>query len=119
MLQSCYWPGWDNGPMDTAALELSDNPARSRYEARTGGEVVGFAEYRLLTGAVMFTHTEVSEAAEGQGIGSKLVRYALEDVRSKGLYAIPMCPFVSAFIQRHREEYIGLVNPPHRRIFGL
>lgn len=105
--------------MDTAALELSDNPAQSRYEARVGGKVVGFAEYRPLSGAVMFTHTEVDESAEGQGIGSKLIRHALDDVRSRGLYAIPMCPFVSAFIQRHREEYIGLVNPPHRRIFGL
>lgn len=105
--------------METATLELSDNPARSRYEAHLGGKVVGFAEYRALTGAIMFTHTEVDEAMEGQGIGSRLVRFALEDVRSRGLYAIPMCPFIKVFIQRHRDEYLELVNPSHRKMFGL
>lgn len=105
--------------MVEATLELSNNPARSRYEARLEGKVVGFAQYRPLTGAIMFTHTEVDEAMEGRGVGSRLLRYALDDVRSRGLFAIPMCPFVKAFIQRHLEEYIELVNPPHRRIFGL
>jgi predicted GNAT family acetyltransferase len=103
----------------TATLELSDNPARSRYEARLDGKVVGFAEYRPLTGAVMFTHTEVDEAMEGRGVGSKLVRHALDDMRLRGLSVIPMCPFVKAFIRRHLEEYIELVSPSYRRIFAL
>lgn len=100
-------------------LELENDTADHRYRAKQGGKVVAFAEYRPVTGAIMFTHTEVSEEMEGQGVASKLIRYALDDVRRQNLLVIPMCPFVSAFIGRHHEEYIDLVNPQHRRMFGL
>jgi uncharacterized protein len=40
------------------------------------GVVVAFAEYRPAATARMFTHTEVSESLEGQGVGSALVRFA-------------------------------------------
>jgi predicted GNAT family acetyltransferase len=105
--------------METPALTLHNNLERQRYEAKEGTEVVAFAEYRPVANAVMFTHTEVDEKREGQGIGSRLIRFALEEVRAKGQSAIPMCPFVAAFIQRHLDEYLELVHPAHRRIFGL
>lgn len=100
-------------------LRVEDDPINQRYAAKLGGKVVGYAEYRPITGAVMFTHTEVDEDMEGQGVGSKLVRAALEDVKARGLMVIPMCPFVAAFIQRHKGEYVDLVHPAHRGIFGL
>lgn len=100
-------------------LELRNNLPQQRYEALLGNQVVAFAEYRPITGALMFTHTEVNENVEGQGIGSQLVRFALQDTQQQNLMAIPMCPFVAAFIQRNLEEFIGLVHPMHRRIFGL
>ncbi|HEU4740521.1 MAG TPA: GNAT family N-acetyltransferase [Meiothermus sp.] len=80
-------------------LLIEDNAALQRYEARLDGKVVAYAEYRSISGAVMFTHTEVDEDMEGKGLGSKLIREALEDVKSKGPMAIFMCPFVAAFIR--------------------
>lgn len=100
-------------------LFISDHPEAQRYEAKLNGQVVAFSEYRLVSGAVMFTHTEVEEDLEGRGVGSQLVRWALEDVKARGLLVVPMCPFVAAFIQRNLEEYIGLVHPAHRKVFGL
>jgi predicted GNAT family acetyltransferase len=105
--------------METPALTLHNNPERQRYEAKEGPEVVAFAEYRAVANAVMFTHTEVDEKREGQGIGSKLIRFALEEVRAREQSVIPMCPFVAAYIQRHLDEYLELVHPAHRQIFGL
>ncbi|MCX7783189.1 MAG: N-acetyltransferase [Meiothermus sp.] len=105
--------------METSPWSLRNNLESRRYEARKGSEVVAFAEYSLVANAVMFTHTEVDEKLEGQGIGSRLIRFALEDVRAKGQSTIPMCPFVAAFIQRHLDDYLELVHPAHRRIFGL
>lgn len=105
--------------METSPLSLHNNLERKRYEARRGTEVVAFAEYRPVANAVMFTHTEVDKKLGGQGIGSQLIRFALEDVRAKGQNAIPMCPFVAAFIQRHLIDYLELVHPAHRRNFGL
>lgn len=47
------------------------------------------------------THTEVGDDFEGRGVGSALVRGALDDVRRNGLSVQPLCPFVKSWIQRH------------------
>jgi predicted GNAT family acetyltransferase len=91
-------------------LTVSDNPVEHRYEARDGdGTVLGFSAYRRHGDVVVFTHTEVDEAAEGQGVGSTLVRGALDDVRAAGLRIRPLCPFVKAYVDGH-PEYADLVD---------
>lgn len=95
---------------------LADNPAAHRFELRSGGMVAAYAEYNLLKGALMFTHTEVQPAFEGRGFGSKLAAFALDEVRKRGLHAIPMCPFIAAYIRRH-PEYLDLVTEESRRAF--
>ncbi|WP_367128924.1 GNAT family N-acetyltransferase [Saccharothrix sp. HUAS TT1] len=82
-------------------VSVSDHPERSRYEVSLDGELGGFAEYVLADGVVTFTHTEV--AVEGKGLGSALVRHALEDVRAKGLAVVPQCPFVRGYLDKHPE----------------
>ena len=87
------------------AVSVSDNPEQSRYEVLLDGELGGFAEYTSADGVVTFTHTEV--AIEGKGLGSKLVRQALEDVRAKGLTIVAECPFVSGYLEKHPELRTG------------
>lgn len=100
------------------ATEISDNPDESRYEAVVDGALAGFAVYRLQPGTIAFVHTEIEGELEGQGIGSTLVREALEDVRRRGLAVLPYCPFVRSFIADHR-EFVDLVPAPRRDEFGL
>lgn len=90
------------------ATEVKDVPERRRYEITTDGEAAGHAEYILTDTLITFTHTEVDPAFEGRGIGSALVRAALDDARSRGLSVLPMCPFVKSWIERHR-DYTDLV----------
>jgi len=91
-------------------VEVVDNPDQHRYEARDAdGTVLGFSRYRLTGDTVVFTHTEVDPATEGQGVGSQLVRGALDDVRRRGLQMVPQCPFVKAYVDRH-PEYESLIN---------
>ncbi|HYW17356.1 MAG TPA: GNAT family N-acetyltransferase [Allosphingosinicella sp.] len=82
--------------------EVRNNEAASQYELEVEGQLA-LAAYRLGDGRVTFTHTEVPDALEGQGIGSKLVAAALEDVRTKGLKVIPACAFVKHYIEKHPE----------------
>lgn len=89
-------------------LQVADNPDAQRFEARLGGRVVGFSEYRRVADRVVFLHTEVEPQVEGQGIGSRLVAGALDDVRGRGLHVTPRCPFVADFIERH-PDYQDLV----------
>ena len=83
------------------APHVADNPAEQRYEIAVDGTVMGFAAYQRTAELVVFTHTEIDPAAEGQGLGGKLVRAALDDVRGQGLRVLPVCPFVQEWIRRH------------------
>jgi uncharacterized protein len=95
---------------DAPTIRVADNPDEQRYEVIVDGALGGFAQYRLLPGRIVFTHTEVDDAYEGHGVGSTLVRTALDDVRSRGLQVTPLCPFVRAYIEQH-PEYQDLVAP--------
>jgi hypothetical protein len=106
--------------VDTAleTLTIEDNQAAGQYEAKLDGKVVAFADYRPIGQSIMFTHTEVDEKLEGKGVGGKLIQFALDDTKAKHMTAIPMCPFVKLYIQRHK-EYIDVVHPAHRHVFGM
>jgi predicted GNAT family acetyltransferase len=91
------------------ATEVVHNEALRRYEAHVDGALAGFAEYQLTDELIVFTHTEVDPAYEGQGVGSAIARSALDDVRDAGARRVlPLCPFVSGWIARH-PDYRPLV----------
>jgi uncharacterized protein len=98
--------------------EVADAPDRDRYELSVDGEVVRYSSYRARPGLIAFVHTEVDERFEGRGLGDRLIRLALEDARARGLAVLPFCPFVKAFIERHR-EFEALVPDIYREQFGL
>jgi predicted GNAT family acetyltransferase len=89
-------------------ISVTDDPPADRYEIRLGGERVGFVTYRLQPGVITFLHTEVDPSHEGEGLGSRLVRETLDDVRARSLTVHPVCSFVAEFIERHA-EYADLV----------
>lgn len=90
-------------------IDVTDLPDQHRFEARdSDGTVLGVAEYRREPGLVVFTHTEVDPRLEGHGVGSTLVREALDAVRASGDRIDPQCPFVKAFVADH-PEYADLV----------
>jgi predicted GNAT family acetyltransferase len=97
---------------------VADNPSERRYEARVGDELAGFAQYHAQPGQISFTHTEVDDRFEGQGVGSRLASFALEDARRRGLAVLPFCPFINGYIKRH-PEYAELVPEERRAGFGL
>ncbi|MDO8308750.1 MAG: GNAT family N-acetyltransferase [Actinomycetota bacterium] len=81
-----------------------------RYEATVDGIPAGYAQFELTDDLVVFTHTEVDPAFEGQGVGSALAGFALDDVRATGDRNVrPVCPFIAGWIQRH-PEYAGIVT---------
>ncbi len=98
---------------------VSDVPAKHRYEITVGGEVAGYAQYRdPRPGVRTFTHTVVHDRFQGRGVAAELVGAALDDARARGLAVEPFCPYVRAFIAKHR-EYVDLVPEDERERFGL
>jgi predicted GNAT family acetyltransferase len=92
---------------------VRDNPEENRYEIRDGDRVLGLAAYERRGDTTVFTHTEVDPDAGQDGLGSTLVRAALDDVRGKGGSVVPRCSFVRGWIERH-QDYADLVASPDR-----
>ena len=96
------------------ALAITLNEPEHRYEAHVDGGLAGFAVFSMRGDRIVFTHTEVDDRFEGQGVGSKLARHALDDVRERGsLRVVPQCPFIRSWIEKH-PEYADLVSGEER-----
>ena len=93
------------------AIDVHDDRDASQYVAEIDGDRAGFAEYRLANDLIVFSHTEVDPRFEGQGIGSALARFGLDDARRRGLSVITVCPFVRDWMARH-PDYQDLAYRP-------
>ncbi len=86
--------------------EVYHNIEQKRFEIRLGDE---FAEltYELQgENTLVLLHTGVPPAWEGRGIGSRLVKAALEYAREHHYQIVPVCSFVVAYLRRHPEYHL-------------
>jgi predicted GNAT family acetyltransferase len=86
---------------------VRDVGAANRFELEVDG-VTAFAAYSRHGDRITFTHTEVPASLAGRGIGSTLVRGALDAARAEGTRVVPACSFVRHFIETH-SEYRDLI----------
>ena len=105
-------------PETSQTRVVRDNSDKHRFEIDLGDGTFAIAEYTLPAGKIMFTHTEVPEAHEGQGIGTVLIEHALASARERGLKVIPICPFFAAYMKKHAEVQ-DLLDPAWRTTIGL
>jgi len=87
---------------------ISNNTALHRFELAVDGHIAA-TYYERGDGIITFVHTEVPPELGGQGIGSRLVKGALDQVRADGLKVIAQCPFVKAWIDKHA-DYADLLK---------
>lgn len=87
---------------------IRNNTDKNRYELSVDGHLAA-TYYRLADGVITFIHTEVPDALAGRGVGSKLIKGALDQVRAAGLKVVPQCPFVRAYIEKH-PDYADLLK---------
>ena len=116
-------------------LRVIDRPAELAYRLYVGEREAGELRYARQGDRLVLVHTEVdrslgrqglagaaialglTEPLDGdgligrQGLGSELVRAALDDIRTRGLEIVPRCPFVRRYLERH-PEYADLVADP-------
>jgi predicted GNAT family acetyltransferase len=85
-----------------------NNTAKHRYELTVEGHLAA-TYYKLADGVITFVHTEVPPELGGKGVGSKLVKGALDQVRADGLKVIAECEFVKGWIGKH-PDYADLLK---------
>ena len=89
-------------------LRVVNRPAELAYRLYAGEREAGELRYGMQGGRLVLYHTEVDRSLGRSGLGSALVRGALDDVRRRGLEIVPQCPFVRRWLERH-PEYADLV----------
>ena len=88
--------------------DVVNNEAHQRFELTIEGHLAA-TYYKLSDGVITFVHTDVPPELGGKGVGSALVKGALDQVRAAGLKVIAQCPFVKAYIDKHT-EYADLLK---------
>ncbi len=86
---------------------LINNIAESQYEFDIGDEKA-LLKYIQQGKALALVHTEVPPDLENEGIAHQLVQKSLDDIRAKGEKIVPICSYVTAFIERN-PEYNDLI----------
>ena len=76
-------------------------PDQQRFTLPT--KPVSVLDYTLSGGRVVFTHTGVPPAYQGQGLAARLVEAGLQWAQGQGLKVVPACSYVHVYIQRHPE----------------
>lgn len=83
-------------------LKVENNEAESRFEINLDGATALIA-YKKRGAIYNLYHTEVPPQFAGKGVGSALANGTLERIKAEDAKIIPSCPFVSAYLKRHRE----------------
>jgi len=88
-------------------VTISDNPDQSRLEALLDdGTVAGVADYNKRgSSTYSFTHTEVDDELEGQGVGSRLMRGVVEFARDNDVKVLPNCEFLRSYMRKHEDTH--------------
>ena len=100
-------------------ISVLKNKELNRFEIYSDGELAGFAEFKIKNQMISYTHTEIDTRFGGQGLGSQLIKEALDEALEQDLQVAPYCSFVSAYIKKSSEKYLNLVPESKRASFNL
>lgn len=96
--------------MTDPLIEIRDDADEGAYVVDIDGERAGKAVYHMRGGRHLFVHTEIDDRFAGAGLGTRLIRYALDDVRAKEGVVVPICPFFMSYLENHPGEYEDIID---------
>jgi predicted GNAT family acetyltransferase len=92
------------------SLDIFHNVEQHRFETTVEGQLC-VIDYRYQGRTVHLTHVGVPRPVGNRGIAAALTQFALDWARAEGLQVAPDCPYVLAWIRRHREYQILVRRP--------
>ena len=98
--------------MTDLKITYTETETKGRYAATQDG-MEGEAELttsKVSPTLIIADHTAVPDSMRGRGVGRALADRLIADARSKGQRIVPLCPFVRAHAQRHREELADVIQ---------
>lgn len=88
---------------------IGHSQKQNRFEVECGNQTA-YLEYVIAEGVMEILHTIVPGCLEGKGIGSALVKQALDYARDNHLSIVASCSFAETYIIKHK-EYGDLLLP--------
>lgn len=96
-----------NNNIDKKHLDIVHDEQAKRFETSINGHT-GYISYQERDGKLVYDHTIVPQELGGRGVGSGLVKHALDYAREQDKKVVPQCSFVASYIRKH-PEYQDLV----------
>jgi len=91
-------------------MDIQHDAKRHRFLVEVTGGTAELIYRPIDAHTVDLVHTEVPDAAAGQGIAGKLAGAAFAWARQNGMTLVVTCPFVTKWLERHPEEQ-DLLSP--------
>lgn len=89
-------------------IDINHNEQNQRFETTIDGHT-GYISYREQGDTLVYDHTIVPPQLGGRGVGSALVKHALDYAREHNKTVVPQCSFVASYINKH-PDYQDLVK---------
>lgn len=83
-----------------AEPSVVDVPAENRFTITLDGHVAELT-YGRSGERIVLVHTGVPDEIDGRGLGSALVRGAVDAAAAGGLTVVPRCPFARRYLREH------------------
>jgi hypothetical protein len=88
-------------------LDITHNQAAKRFETSIDDQT-GYISYQERGDTLVYDHTIVPQSLGGRGVGSALVKHALDYAREHNKKVVPQCSFVASYINKH-SDYQDLI----------
>ena len=83
-------------------LYIVHDEQAKRFETSVDGHT-GYISYQERDDKLVYDHTIVPQELGGRGVGSALVKHALNYARDNNKKVVPQCSFVASYIDKHSE----------------
>lgn len=93
---------------------ITNNKKEFRFETILEDGEIARLEYRWLRGSMVLMHTIVPASGRKKGVGSELVKFVLDYLRTNNLKMVIYCPFVTKYVNEH-PEYQDLIDTRDRK----
>ncbi|MDO4895035.1 MULTISPECIES: GNAT family N-acetyltransferase [Moraxella] len=84
-------------------MHITHSPTTQRFETTIDGHTAYLSYEVLNEDTLNYNHTIVPSELGGRGIGSALVKFALEYAQQHHKKIVPSCSFVAAYIDKKTE----------------
>ena len=83
-------------------LDIVHNELAKRFETSIDGHT-SYISYQERGDQLVYDHTIVPQELGGRGVGSALVKHALNYAQDNDKKVVPQCSFVASYIDKHPE----------------